>query len=57
MLPELQPNPGPHPCHNAECEGTCRYVDDEYGSLEQGGSYEQWKCDKCGRITWIPLPD
>lgn len=47
----------PHPCHDSKCTGTCRYSHDDYGSLGQGGSYEIWVCDKCGKRTWVMLPD
>lgn len=47
----------PHSCHNADCSGTCRYIGPEYGSLADGGSYEEWRCDKCGKRTWIGMPD
>lgn len=33
------------------------YVDDEYGSLAEGGSYEIHKCTRCGRVTYFQLPD
>lgn len=47
----------PHPCHQEGCGGTCRYIEDEYGSLGSGGSYEKWQCDRCKKITWVQLPD
>lgn len=46
-----------HPCHNQDCAGTCSYVDDDYGSLGSGGSYEIYKCDTCGAVDYSPLPD
>lgn len=33
------------------------YVDDEYGSLADGGSYEIYKCKKCAQISYSQLPD
>ena len=33
------------------------HVEDEYGSLADGGSYEKLRCRSCGRITYSPLPD
>lgn len=33
------------------------YVDDEYGSLGEGGSYEVWKCRRCGRVAYSMMPD
>lgn len=54
----LEPaQPEAHPCHRSGCPGTCRYVEDEYDSLANGGSYEKWQCDHCGKVTWISLPD
>lgn len=47
----------PHPCHKDDCPGTCRYVEDEYGGLAGGGDYEKWRCDTCGKVTWVELPD
>lgn len=29
----------------------------DYGSLAQGGSYEQVKCTECGRTAWSMMPD
>lgn len=46
-----------YPCPKDECNGTMMYVDDEYGSLADGGSYERFTCDTCGRVHYSPLPD
>jgi hypothetical protein len=32
-------------------------LDDEYGSLAQGGSYEVWECSVCGQRRYVQLPD
>lgn len=32
-------------------------VGDDYGSLADGGSYEQLRCRRCGRIAFSPLAD
>lgn len=54
----VEPLPaGAHPCHVDGCPGHCRYVDDEYGSLAAGGSYEIWSCDACGHRVYSALPD
>lgn len=46
----------------ARCGGPVRDLDDEYGSLEQGGSFERFECidqktPECRRIIYIELPD
>lgn len=33
------------------------YVGDEYGALADGGSYEEYRCRRCGRHAYSPLPD
>lgn len=33
------------------------YLDDEHGSLADGGSYEHYRCRRCGRHAYSPLPD
>lgn len=40
-----------------DCEHDYEYVDDEYGSLADGGSYEMHDCSKCGHRIYVPLPD
>lgn len=32
-------------------------VGEEYGSLGSGGSYEVYKCRRCGRVAYSQLPD
>lgn len=32
-------------------------VDQEYGSLADGGSYDILECRVCGRTAYSPLPD
>lgn len=32
-------------------------VDQEYGSLASGGSYDVLECRRCGRRAYSPLPD
>lgn len=32
-------------------------VDEEYDSLENGGSYEVLRCTRCHRIAYQPLAD
>lgn len=44
-------------CEKDGCKGHLRYVADEYGSLAQGGSYEIYRCEQCGRHVYVPLPD
>lgn len=36
--------------------GAMRYVEDEYGSLAEGGSYEIWECSVHGTVR-LQLPD
>ncbi len=43
------------PCHPDEHE--YEYLDDEYGALADGGSYEVYICTKCGRKSYSPLAD
>jgi hypothetical protein len=45
------------PCHKDDCDGTEIEGETEYGSLGSGGSYEVYKCDKCGNICRTMLPD
>jgi hypothetical protein len=33
------------------------YMKDDYGSLSQGGSYEEYKCPNCGLNFRVTLPD
>lgn len=33
------------------------YIDDEYDSLANGGSYAVYRCRVCGRVAYSPLPD
>jgi hypothetical protein len=33
------------------------YLEDEYGSLADGGSYEVYKCRRCPELWYVPLPD
>lgn len=44
-------------CINPNCDGEIKYVDDDYGSLGDGGSYEIWDCQKCGKRRRFALPD
>jgi ribosomal protein L37E len=44
---------GLHPSH----QHTWVYVDDEYGSLADGGSYEIYDCSTCGKRKYVQLPD
>lgn len=42
------------------CKGPMRDLDDEYGSLAEGGSYERFECvdEQCRQQTiYIQLPD
>lgn len=44
------------------CGGPTRDLDDEYGSLAEGGSYERFECvapttERCRRTIYIELPD
>lgn len=45
------------PCKNISCPGNYAYVDDDYGSLSDGGSYEIYDCDTCGHRRREMLPD
>ncbi len=47
----------PFPCKREGCDGTMRYIRDEYGGLSGGGDYAVMRCDKCGGITYVQLPD
>ena len=45
-----------------ECELTAEkhnwvFVETEYGSLGDGGSYDVYKCSKCGKRKYVQLPD
>ena len=42
---------------SAKCEHDWKYEDDEYGSLASGGSYEIYRCTKCGKRDYVQLPD
>lgn len=33
------------------------HAGDDYGSLADGGSYEELRCRNCGRTAYSPLPD
>ena len=33
------------------------YIDDEYDSLANGGSYEVYRCATCGMVSFSMLPD
>jgi hypothetical protein len=39
------------------CEHDWEYEDDEYGSLADGGSYEIYRCRRCGERSYSQLPD
>lgn len=39
------------------CEHVFQYHDDECGSLGSGGSYEIYKCVRCGKRKYYQLPD
>lgn len=55
-LRELEPEEDAHQdC--VECGGEVKYLDDEYGSLASGGSYEVFKCASCGTRCYHALPD
>ena len=46
--------------HNRPCEcGNNEFDDmeDEYGSLGDGGSYERCRCTSCGKVHYSMLPD
>ena len=46
------------PCEGYGCGGLeFEQLEDEYGSLAQGGSYERCRCVKCGKISYSELPD
>lgn len=45
------------PCDQPGCSGHFRCVDTEYGSLADGGSYDIYDCDICGRRKYVELPD
>lgn len=32
-------------------------IDEEYGSLADGGSYDVLKCRRCGRVAYSQMPD
>jgi len=46
-----RPNGEGRPAHDYE------FIDEEYGSLRDGGSYEHYRCRRCGRHAYSPLPD
>lgn len=46
----------PKPCTDGRAHDYV-YVDDEYGSLADGGSYEIYDCSICGQRLYSPLPD
>lgn len=39
------------------CDHECATIDEDYGSLGSGGSYEKHQCYICGDQHWVPLPD
>jgi hypothetical protein len=39
------------------CDHTWVYVEDEYGSLGDGGSYEAYKCSNCNRKSYVQMAD
>lgn len=43
--------PEGHPDHEY------RWIEDEYGSLAEGGSYEIYECRKCGQKHYCQMPD
>jgi hypothetical protein len=45
------------PTKKPKCEHVWKYEDDEYGSLAGGGSYAIYRCKKCGKRDYVPLPD
>lgn len=45
------------PCHVPHCGGAEIEQETEYGSLATGGSYEVFKCDRCGNVCRSQLPD
>lgn len=42
---------------NNNCEHEWKYVDDEYDSLANGGSYEIYRCIHCRKKSYSMLPD
>lgn len=40
-----------------DCGNETIKLEDEDGSLSDGGSYERFKCTKCNKIMYIELPD
>ncbi len=38
-------------------EHTWEYLEDEYGSLADGGSYEVYECTTCHKRKYVQLPD
>ena len=39
------------------CGGVEKWVRDDYGSLDSGGSYELYQCTECQNQKWYLLPD
>lgn len=47
-----------HPSPRARCGGVAyEKMEDEYGSLASGGSYERCRCVGCDKIVYSALPD
>lgn len=40
-----------------ECEHEWKWHDEEYGSLADGGSYDVYKCAKCGSLSYSAMGD
>lgn len=45
-----------HPCKDCG-KNEWRYLEDEYDSLGNGGSYEVCECTTCQKKVYSPLPD
>jgi hypothetical protein len=50
------------PIYCPKCNGATKALEDEYGSLSDGGSYERFECidklgDECGKTIYVEMPD
>jgi len=47
------------PIYCQTCRGPTRALEDEYGSLAEGGSYERFECtsDKAHKTIYVEMPD
>lgn len=50
-------NPMPYNATGKWQHPDAELIDEEYGSLSDGGSYEKYKCPNCGKIFKVSLPD